>query len=365
MPSTYSLARRADYTPTLGALELGMFFNAILWSQECSLMWTLFWRNKNKERHDALWIRILLVILWVNDSFATATEIYQVYLYTITNWGNETYLLKQYWPMVVFCVSAGISAAICQSFLIVRVYKLTKQWIYVVVLGLTACVAFGGTIFAGVETGLNADYSNRAADDAGVTTWLVGNACCDFLIALALIVFLVKARRVASRFEASQLQGPLTKMIFLAAETGALTTVWACVALAVYKQDNTTNASVGMGYCLGRLYALTMLFCLFQRKSITANNPTSAELHTNKASRFGGAGHGGQSRIPVTVRHDQTVVVDDGATAVELSPFGQRSQTGEHPFSGGIKVNPRHYMIGDDDLEDEKAGHQAGRYDAV
>lgn len=78
-----------------------------------------------------------------------------------------------------------------------------------------------------------------------MTTWLVGNACCDFLIALALIIFLVKARRVASRFEASQLQGPLTKMIFLAAETGALTTIWACVALAVYKQNDTTNASVG------------------------------------------------------------------------------------------------------------------------
>ncbi len=122
------------------------------------------------------------MILWVNDTFATATEIFQVYKYTIVNWANTDYLLKQYWPMVVFCVSAGISAAICQSFLIVRVYKLTKQWIYVVVLGLTACVAFGGTIFAGVETGLNADYSNRAADDAGVTTWLVGNACCDFLM---------------------------------------------------------------------------------------------------------------------------------------------------------------------------------------
>ncbi len=55
------------------------------------------------------------------------------------------------------------------------------------------------------------------------------------------------------------------------------------------------------GYRLGRLYALTVLFCLFQRKSMTANNPTSAELHTNKASRLGPAGHGGQSRIPVTV----------------------------------------------------------------
>lgn len=41
-----------------------MVFNMALWSQECSLMWTLFQRNINKERHDAVWIRLLLVILW-------------------------------------------------------------------------------------------------------------------------------------------------------------------------------------------------------------------------------------------------------------------------------------------------------------
>lgn len=92
--------------------------------------------------------------------------------YTIVNWGNTTYLLEQYWPIVVFCVSAGVSAAICQAFLIVRVYKLTKQWAYPVVLGATACIAFAGTLFAGVETGLNSSYSNRAADD-------VSRAACD------------------------------------------------------------------------------------------------------------------------------------------------------------------------------------------
>lgn len=37
----------------------------------------------------------------VNDTFATSTEIYQVYEYTIVNYANESYLLKQYWPMVV------------------------------------------------------------------------------------------------------------------------------------------------------------------------------------------------------------------------------------------------------------------------
>jgi hypothetical protein len=109
-----------------------MFFNAILWSQEWSLMWTLFWRNKNKERksfdtrrtvwpavrrgkadgddrlasrtiagHDALWIRILLVILWVNDSFATATEIFQVYMYTIVKFVIPTTCDCDYTRMLI------------------------------------------------------------------------------------------------------------------------------------------------------------------------------------------------------------------------------------------------------------------------
>jgi len=108
--------------------------------------------------------------------------------------------------MVVFCVSSGVSGVICQSFLIVRVYKLTKKWYLAVGLAFTSCVAFAGTLYAGVETGLNSSYSHRAADDvntillnvaewvesdallrfvqAGVTTWLVGNACCDFLMSV-------------------------------------------------------------------------------------------------------------------------------------------------------------------------------------
>jgi len=79
------LVRRTDYTPTLGALELGMVFNCMLWSQECSLMFTLATRNYNKERHDALWIRILLVIAFVNDTFQTATEIYMCYAYLVAS----------------------------------------------------------------------------------------------------------------------------------------------------------------------------------------------------------------------------------------------------------------------------------------
>lgn len=180
-------------------------------------------------------------------------------------------------------------------------------------------------------------------------------------------MFLLKARRVAARFEASQLHGPLTKMIFLAAETGGFTTIWACVAIAVYKSNDQTNASVGLGYCLGRVYTLTMLFCLFQRKSITANNASSAELQTgNKQGRFGNAA----SRVPVSgvqVHHGQTIVVDDGHDELELSAFGQRSPRAGHPFTGEVKVDPGQYMIGtDEDLDDEKASGRRGvGFDAV
>lgn len=106
-----------------------------------------------------------------------------------------------------------------------------------------------------------------------------------------------------------------------------------------------------------------MLFCLFQRKSITANNATSNDLQTAKGhTRFGNAA----SRIPVSgiqVHHGQTIVVDDGTNEHELSAFGEGGR--EHPFAGGIKVDPRHYLVGTDEEEDEKAGGRAGRFDAV
>lgn len=141
-----------------------------------------------------------------------------------------------------------MSCFICQSFLIHRVYKLTRKWYYVAPLALATCAAFAGTIWAGYEEHVNKLYAERSKGDAAVSMWLIASAVADAGICLVLLAFLYKARKVARQFEASRLEGPLKKMMILTIETGGLTSVWAIVALGVYLRDSSSNASVGESY---------------------------------------------------------------------------------------------------------------------
>lgn len=112
--------------------------------------------------------------------------------------------------------------------------------------------AAGGAIWAGAEQVIHKRYSERSAGDPAVTTWLVASAVTDLGIMACLLWFLIRARNEATRFSGSQLRGPLNRMIRLTIESGGLTTVWAVVALIVYLHDSSSNASVSMGFILGR-----------------------------------------------------------------------------------------------------------------
>lgn len=239
-------------------------------------------------------------------------------------------------------------------------WKLTKNIWVTIILCLGALTALGGTIYAGVAVALNSAYAERQSADNGVTTWLVGNAGTDMLIAVALVTFLLRARKVASRFEASQLHAPLTRMIYLAIETGGFTTLWSIIALCVYKSNDESNASVGMGYCLGRWYSLTFLFCLFQRgQGVNGKSGSSHDYtHTHKSGL-------GQSRmttgIQVRVDHNATTIVEGPGSEHELASFNGQPQA---VMFGGEKVHPRQYMGGAFD-EDEKVEYRRGGHEAV
>lgn len=203
-------------------------------------------------RKDGWVLAATMATLFVNDTFSTAVEINNVYGYCITNWGNIDYLNYQYWQIAQFCIGTGISAFICQTFLVHRVHKLTKNWLFTAPLALATCAAFAGTIWAGYEQIVNKLYADRSKGDAAVSTWLIASAVADAGICVVLLAFLYKARKVARQFESSRLEAPLKKMMILTVETGGLTSIWAVIALGVYLRDSSSNAAVGMGYCLGR-----------------------------------------------------------------------------------------------------------------
>ncbi len=159
--------------------------------------------------------------------------------------GNLAFLEVQTWPITAFCITTSVSAFICQTFLVHRVHKLTRNWLYTVPLMVATCAAFAGTVWAGYEQVANKKYADRDKGNAAVSMWLIASAVDDAAISGLLLTFLWKARKVARQFEGSALVGPLTRMMILTVETGGLTAAWAAISLAVYLPHPSSNAAVG------------------------------------------------------------------------------------------------------------------------
>jgi len=321
-----------------------------------------------RHSHNDGWrLPIVMAILGANDALSTAVEIYCVYSYCITNWGNVAYLELQPWPIPAFCITTGVSAFICQSFLVHRVHKLTKQWAFTVALMIATCAAFAGSIWAGYEQIVNQQYADRSNGNAAVSMWLISSAVDDAAISGILLAYLYKARNVARQFESTRLEAPLTRMMLLTVETGGFTAAWAVVSLAVYLHSPSSNAAVGMGYCLGRLYSLTVLFCLAQRGSIHRDGSLGGSRHgvagTSTKGRAGG-GFGGRLVDGVAVTHQATVVIEEPDDH-ELASFGPRSGAGQRKQATFGATPARMYMVGssEEDEVDEKKSY--GRMEAV
>ncbi len=91
-----------------------------------------------------------MACLLTNDTYATANEIYIIYTYGITNWGNVAFLATQPWSIAAFCLTAGVSAAACQLFLVVRVHRFARSWLLTAPLALATVAAFAGAVWATV-----------------------------------------------------------------------------------------------------------------------------------------------------------------------------------------------------------------------
>lgn len=169
--------------------------------------------------------------------------------------GNLAFLAVQTWPVTAFCITTGISGFICQVFLIHRVHKLTKKWLYTAPLLVATSAAFAGTVWAGYEQVINKLYADRSKGNASVSMWLISSAVTDAAVAGLLLSYLWRARKVARQFEGSALVGPLTGMMVLTVETGGLTAAWAVVSLAFYLSNPSSNIAVGLGFSDGRLVA--------------------------------------------------------------------------------------------------------------
>ncbi|KAJ7339103.1 hypothetical protein DFH08DRAFT_964146 [Mycena albidolilacea] len=276
----------------LGALLVGTWANSVniclgMLLRFKTIMDVRFYTPSKLFRHAAYYYRdfkqdnwrlkLLVFCTIAFDSVSMIANYASVYLYTITHWGDLAYLQNH------------VVAALAQSFLATRYWLLTKNKFITFILLLFITVAAGGALASGATIVIFPQYKDRRKVTIPATTWLLIEAVTDISIALALVLELRKMK--------SPIKNNRSLVNRLVAQTIQTGTAGATIALAVlvaYLANKESNVTTAIAYCIGRVYCITMLANLNNRKigKMWSGSLTSSSM--NPETR-GGRGNGERS----------------------------------------------------------------------
>ncbi|KAF9268422.1 hypothetical protein L218DRAFT_995141 [Marasmius fiardii PR-910] len=242
----------------LGGVLGGSWANTMFFALELTGIYRYFSRYPN----DPIYLKLMVALALILDTLGTVISSAAVYLYTVTHWGDVSYLAKQDWPIPAFSVLTGLSALLVQSFLIHRYYALSRNIIVSLFLLSLSIIGCSGTLLLAATIVQHPFVTERHLTKTPIIMWIVGGACADVCIAIALIIQL---KRVKTAFKSTQ--SLIQRLTVSAIQTGSATSVVAVIALVVYFSNTESNVSTGIAFSFGRLYTISMLGNLNARAS--------------------------------------------------------------------------------------------------
>ncbi|KAJ6454387.1 hypothetical protein C8R45DRAFT_1222855 [Mycena sanguinolenta] len=249
----------------LGALLVGTWANSILYTVEIIQAYHYYRHFKR----DNWTLKLLVSSAIASDSVSMIANYASVYLYTITHWGDSAYLENQYWashlfdPLYLF--ATGVVAALAQGFLAGRYWLLTRNKFITLTLFCLITIATGGAFASGLTIAIFPEYKNRRKAIIPATTWLITEAVTDVSIAAAL---LWEFRKAKSSFK--ETRSLLNSLVARTIQTGSAGASIALAVLVAFLANKESNVPTGIAYILGRVYCITMLANLNNRKTGTS-----------------------------------------------------------------------------------------------
>ncbi|KAJ7732168.1 hypothetical protein B0H16DRAFT_1582220 [Mycena metata] len=306
MGSTYDL--------TLGCLLVSSWLNMILFTLELNQILKYFTRYKR----DPTFNKVLVLIALAGDILTVFACLSATYLYMVSHWGQASYLATQPWCIAGYVIGTGITGGAVQIFLTRMLYTLTKQWVWLPILGLFITVGVAG---AGITAGhliINSSISGREELVKWVTVWLSACIAADTFITTILVV---KFQTLKTGFSGT---GELLRRLSLAAvRNGSITTAMTIITIVVFKLQPEANTAVMIEIIIGRVYSLCMLSNLNNRSWISdassGGDPSSKGTPTHR-----------------TVAETQTVVRVHQEVDIQMDPleYGRRKQGDAESLDG-------------------------------
>ncbi|KAF8918438.1 hypothetical protein CPB85DRAFT_1430610 [Mucidula mucida] len=273
-------ARPSDVDDGRRALLIGTWFNCMLFMLEISQAYTFF----TVFHRDPPWIKCLVAFNLFVDTLGTADNCACIYLpiHTVLQaaltslvYRRHSIRVKSKWAVPTYVILSGTSACTVQLFLAYRFWNLSKNYFISPFLFLFSLAAFAGAIANGITVVQHSTYAERSFNIKTVIIWLVASAVADIAIAVSLVF---KLQSTPTTFKETKTL--IHRLTFAAVQTGSVTSALAILCLILYLINTESNITVGFGFCLGRVYTLTMLFNLNTRAKGRNANLSSTEPHS-------------------------------------------------------------------------------------
>ncbi|KAI5992636.1 hypothetical protein EDC04DRAFT_1294747 [Pisolithus marmoratus] len=208
-----------------GPFLIGLTINIFLYGVTTVQAYLYFTNYKS----DALWLKSLIVILYLVETLNSAISIYYVYDVLITHYGDEASLLMSSWVFTADAALTGVIGGAVQHFFAWRVYVLTKNVFAVAAIILCSLASVAGCLAATISFATNANLSVVLRFESELMAWLVGSVLADSVIAVSLVWYLERRKHLYP-----VLTSTINRILRMTVQTGVLTTIVAIIDLTCY-----------------------------------------------------------------------------------------------------------------------------------
>ncbi|KAJ7167442.1 hypothetical protein C8R43DRAFT_1232336 [Mycena crocata] len=246
-------------TASQGPLLLGFLFNAVLYGLVAH-QYLSYW---NFKFNDPVWIKTVVVFLFILDTAHTAVSFYEAWHLCVTNFNNPHALKFVDWTIPFTAVATSTSGVVTQFFLIHRVFHLTKSKPLVVILLALSTAGFVFGCIAGIKSGIIAEAAKFKQIIPIVICWLTLLSFVDLLITGILIHALTRNKTGFYLTDTI-----INQLIRGAVQTGLFASMFAFGDLFAFVFAPETTFYAMFAYPIGRIYTNSLLDTLNTRMAI-------------------------------------------------------------------------------------------------
>jgi hypothetical protein len=261
---------------------VGVFVNMILYG----ILVTQTYSYYQLYKKDALWIKGLVLYLFIVETANTGIDMAMMYQPLILEYGHQLKTFPVMFaaePITIVAISMPI-----QLFFAWRIFRLTKQSLIAIVISLLSFVSFTGGVWTTVKIIIIKSFSRKPELHWSALVWFLAATVADVLITVTLVINLSRRR---TGFSATD--DAISKIIRMTVQTGMLTALFAIGDVVFFMTLPKTALNFIWDLALTKLYANCLMSTLNARAAL--KEMSSAYSNPRHLSTIGGG-----SRHPMT-----------------------------------------------------------------